>query len=201
MKDRPEGATFAELLNTTHFIFEDSKRRKILIQHFPRKTLDRLLKKLIRKKMVQKSVEPRITGKRGRPAHRYRVNSRILIVEGEEQSIGLGLTMQSYSYGITFPNKKVAGMPFRGIEVKRYGRSFVRLLPSEKERKDRFEARLKEHEEMVNHARKVTDCLQFLNEHARLIFENNKPINSALNLNTQSSSSKDTNSKVKPKLK
>ena len=133
---KPQGATFNELV-TLDFEITRSNGQILIIRKFTRKTLDRLLKELAIKKLVENSLEPRTKGKKGRQAKRYKISSRIMTV-GKEQNIGLGLTVQEFGYGITFPHKKIRGMPFRGIYVTRYGKTFVRLLPNEKIRMERF---------------------------------------------------------------
>ena len=153
---RPDGLTFNELVNTENFNFEDSRGRRKVINNFPRKTLDRLLKLLIKKDLVEKRLEPRIKGKRGRQGKRYKIRSKILIVE-REQNIGLGLKTQEYFYGIKVPHKEVKGVPgwpFFGTNVTRYGKTFVRLWPSEKKRMKDFEAMLKGHTEKLKRVNK-----------------------------------------------
>jgi hypothetical protein len=142
----PKGITFDKLvtMNNVRFdictIINGRKFQTTLnIKSFPRKTLSRLLKELRKKELVERSLEPWTKGrKKGRQGTRYKISSKIMTLEGGEQDIGCGLTMQAYGYRTYFPCKKVGEMPFRGIIITRYGEPFVRLLPSEKIRMERF---------------------------------------------------------------
>jgi len=74
--------------------------------YLPRKTLDRNLKRLIGKGIVEKTVEK--TGKKGRPAGRYKI------------APGCRLCMQIYV-------KKIGKVWFPGRIIDRLGKSHVRL--------------------------------------------------------------------------
>ena len=89
--------TIAESLNG------EIKRRKI---YLPRKTLDRNLKRLIDKGVVEKTVEK--TGRKGRPAGRYKI------------APSYRLCMQIYV-------KKIGKVWFPGRIIERLGKPHVRL--------------------------------------------------------------------------
>ena len=135
LKNTPEGATFKELL-----------------QFFPRKTLDRLLKETVRKRVVIKTPEY-IEAKRGRPGSRYKLSS-ITPIDGE-WDIGCGLTTQTYSYKIQIPCKQEGGMIYFGKTVRRYGRVFVRLSPSQKARIKRSKIMQMIREERIKRLKKL----------------------------------------------
>lgn len=153
---RQEGLTWKQLSIKNEFHSEAADGKEIHhVFYFPKKTLARLLKALIRMGVVEWFYEPRVKGQRGRQSKRYKVSSKIV------HRIYNGV----YTFGIRFPHQEVRGMPFRGTYVKRYRKSkqnivlsengktsqkevryepIVRLWPEEKKRKERFEAWLKE---------------------------------------------------------
>jgi|GEM_PF-4369089 len=148
---KPEGATFNELLKMPDTIctsqFIDGSPNgcpgpNFIIRKFSRATLYRLLKTLRRKKVIDKILEPRTKGKKGRPSYRYKIRSQIMTL-GEQKDIGYGLKVQTESYDITFPHKKSRGMPFRCTENRRLGTTVKRLWPDEVKRKERFDKHYK----------------------------------------------------------
>ncbi len=121
----PEGWLWSELEGRHTIVGRvngEIKRREI---YLPRKTLDRNLKRLIGKGIVEKTVEK--TGKKGRPAGRYKIAS------------GYRLCMQIHV-------KKIGKVWFPGRIIERLGKSHVRLTGKWLE--DYMEHRdwLKEHE-------------------------------------------------------
>jgi hypothetical protein len=108
---------------------EKIKRGEI---YLPRKTLDRNLKKMIEKGIVEKILAPRKPGQRGRQAYRYRIAPKYW-----------------HSWGclcLTIPAKKIGKVWFPGRMIERLGKPHVRLTG--KWLKDYMEHRawLKEHE-------------------------------------------------------
>ena len=103
-----------------------------LAYSFPRKTLDRHLKALIREGFVEKVLELRLKGVRGRQSTRYRIPSKYW-----------------RSWGclyVTYPAKFAGKVWFPGTIIEREGRSHVRLTGKRlKEYKEHL-AWLKQHE-------------------------------------------------------
>jgi len=74
---RRKGYTWRELLSKHSFSKTEGRQVLRWETSFPRKTLDRHLKTLIGKGVVEKIMEPRKTGRRGRQCTRYRIKSEL----------------------------------------------------------------------------------------------------------------------------
>lgn len=109
---------------------------------FPRQTLDRHLKSLIRKGVVEKVLDPRMPGERGRQATRYRISSELwrdwgcsfCVIPGKQVAL-----IKRNKWGKLIKKKPVDRTFFLGQwRSRRYsGEEYVELLPSEKREAER----------------------------------------------------------------
>lgn len=80
---------------------------------FAEKTLDRHLKALVEEGRVERTLEPRMKGQRGRQATRYRSRGRL---------------------AVRYPVMKIGSVPFFSQAINRLGRVHVRLYPEERKK-------------------------------------------------------------------
>ena len=121
-----KGFTWADLLGRHHCSLNQQKFEI----YWPRKTLARLLKSPMDKGTIEKVLEPREQGRRGRRSFRYRIPNRFW-----------------FSWGCmvaTYPAKKIGPTFFLGEKrTKAYsGKEYVRLFPSEAKRYREYKNRL-----------------------------------------------------------
>lgn len=109
--------------------------------YFPGKTLDRHLKRLIEKGFVERVLEPRKEGERGRQSTRYRIPEKYWHSWGFDKETKTCDLLVSY-----VPAKWIGKAWFPGKKISRLDTKFVRLSSEERVKFEKQKAWMKEHQ-------------------------------------------------------
>jgi len=148
---KPEGFTTEVLTQTFEktTVFQGKTLKEKV--RFPKRTLFRNIKRLVKEGLLEKVDEPGPKGRRGRPPTRYRIPARFWNSQGfAEVPVGQ----------FSIPILQYRDQTFFLSEKQRLGTKFKRFRPGEKQRYEQYKAELKEkdlqgYKKLVEFERKV----------------------------------------------